>query len=235
MSDKFRNKYRIASIRLQNWDYSRSGFYFVTICTKNRVCFFGSIEKKRDESDIYVKNKLSEIGNIAEKFWLEIPQHFPFVKLDTFVIMPNHVHGIIVIDHQNNKRQNHINNGHTRNIDIKTQDVVKTNIVETPTNIIETNTVETPKLGVSTTITNTNNIKKTTGGKNKKWKSGTLGTIINQYKRICTINARKINSDFAWQSRFYDHIIRNEESYQNIVKYIVNNPLKWENDKFYRT
>ncbi len=57
--------------------------------------------------------------------------------------------------------------------------------------------------------------------------------MINQYKRICTINARKINPDFAWQPRFYDHIIRNEESFNNISKYIINNPQNWNNDELY--
>ncbi len=79
-----------------------------------------------------------------------------------------------------------------------------------------TNNVETPNLGVST-----------------KWQSGSLGVIINQYKCICTINARKINKNFAWQTRFYKHIIRNKKSYEEIVQYIFNNPLKWEDDKYY--
>jgi REP element-mobilizing transposase RayT len=230
MDDKFQNRYRIKSTRLQNWDYSWNGLYFITICTKDRICFFGDIiESKVPGSDIYVKNGLSEIGKIAEKYWLEIPQHFSFVKLDAFVIMPNHVHGIIVIDHRNDKGQNHINDRYIHNIDVKKTDIAKTHIVETP-NIMEIHDVETPKLGVSTTTMENN---KQIGGKNEKWKSGTLGSIINQYKRICTINARKINPDFAWQSRFYDHIIRDKKSYQNIVKYIIDNPLKWKNDKFY--
>ena len=230
MNDKFQNRYRIKSTRLQNWDYSWNGLYFITICTKDRICFFGDIiERETSGSDIYVKNGLSEIGKIAEKYWLEIPQHFSFVKLDAFVIMPNHVHGIIVIDHRNDKRQNHINKGHIRNIDVKKTDIAKTHIVETP-NIMEIHDVETPKLGVSTTTMENN---KQIGGKNEKWKSGTLGAIINQYKRICTINARKINPDFAWQSRFYDRIIRDKTAYQNIFKYIIENPLKWQDDKFY--
>ena len=65
----------------------------------------------------------------------------------------------------------------------------------------------------------------------KNWKPGTLGVIINQYKRIVTINARKINSEFAWQSRYYDHIIRNQKSFYNIRNYIKRNPEKWEDDE----
>jgi len=90
MSKKFRNKYKIESARLKNWDYGSNAAYFVTICTKNRVCFFGDV--------VNTEMKLSRIGQMAHQCWLEIPEHFPFVVLDEFVIMPNHVHGIIIID-----------------------------------------------------------------------------------------------------------------------------------------
>lgn len=83
-------------------------------------------------------------------------------------------------------------------------------------------------MGVSTT-TNATKI----GGKNEKWKPNTIGSIINQYKRIVTINARLIHADFAWQSRFHDHIIRDTQSFETIQNYIANNPLNWEKDKFY--
>ncbi|MGM0565380.1 MAG: hypothetical protein ACQESX_01370 [Bacteroidota bacterium] len=94
--DKFRNKYRIQSARLQNWDYGWNAPYFVTICTANRKLFFGNIMND--------KMNLSEIGEIADKYWLEIPEHFPFVKLDVHVVMPNHVHGIVIIDKPDDER-----------------------------------------------------------------------------------------------------------------------------------
>jgi REP element-mobilizing transposase RayT len=89
MSDKFRDKYRIPSNRLPNWDYSNNGYYFITICTKERKHYFGEI--------INNKMQLSNIGEIVQKYWLTIPNHFPFVELDESIIMPNHIHGIIVI------------------------------------------------------------------------------------------------------------------------------------------
>jgi len=85
-------------------------------------------------------------------------------------------------------------------------------------------------LGVSTTETTGNN---RTAAASQKWYSGTLGAIVNQYKRICTINARKNHSDFVWQSRFHDHIIRNEDSLQRISNYILSNLLNWADDKFF--
>ncbi len=90
MSDKFKNQYRIPSTRLPCWDYSRNGYYFITICTQERRHYFGEIVDN--------KMNLSEIGKIVHKYWFEIPKHFSFVELDEFQIMPNHVHGILIIN-----------------------------------------------------------------------------------------------------------------------------------------
>ncbi len=90
MQNKFQNKYRISSARLQSWDYSTNGTYFITICTQNREHFFGKIQNQ--------EMHLSELGKLAQQFWLEITLHFPFVELGNFVVMPNHVHGILIIN-----------------------------------------------------------------------------------------------------------------------------------------
>lgn len=84
--------------RHKDFDYSQSGFYFITICTKNHQSFFGDVNKSGVEYNPIYKMKLSYIGKIAEKFWFQIPKHFSFVNLDEFVIMPNHIHGIVEID-----------------------------------------------------------------------------------------------------------------------------------------
>ncbi len=71
--------------------------YFVTICTRDQECFFASLRNGKVE--------LSHKGKMAEKYWLEISEHFNGVELDVFVIMPNHVHGIVIIDsHDGNAR-----------------------------------------------------------------------------------------------------------------------------------
>jgi len=75
--------------RLKNYDYSRNWFYFVTICTKNREDFFWEIIKW--------KMYLNEYGDIVEKFWNEIIKHYKNIKIDDFIIMPNHIHGIIIL------------------------------------------------------------------------------------------------------------------------------------------
>ena len=82
-------KHHRRSIRLKEYDYSRFGAYFVTICTQDRKCFLGTVGNETVE--------LSPMGKIVHEFWFEIPKHFQHVRLDVFVVMPNHVHGILLI------------------------------------------------------------------------------------------------------------------------------------------
>ena len=91
MSEKFKNKYRIKSARLQNWDYGSNAAYFVTICTKDRACYFGEV--------IEGKMQLNEIGKIAESEWLKTFEMRPDMNLEMgeYVVMPNHIHAIIGI------------------------------------------------------------------------------------------------------------------------------------------
>jgi len=187
MTDKYRNKYRIQSTRLQNWDYGWNAAYFVTICTKNREHYFGDIV----DGEI----QLSEIGKMAKKCWLEIPQHFPFVKLESFVVMPNRIHGIIVIDK--------IDDGRVDNVTVETQNFAS--------------------------LQQRQSTRKNKFGPQSK----NLASIIRGFKIGVTKNARQIHADFEWQSRFHDHIIRNEKSFNQISKYIINNPNDWGKDKFY--
>jgi REP element-mobilizing transposase RayT len=73
------------SIRIKGYDYSQPGAYFVTICARDRECLLGSVLR------------LNEFGEIAQRCWEEIPGHFPSVELDAFVVMPNHIHAILVV------------------------------------------------------------------------------------------------------------------------------------------
>jgi REP element-mobilizing transposase RayT len=77
------------SVRLRDYNYSQSGAYFVTICTKERACMFGEI--------VDGAMQLNDAGIMVEQCWSDIPNHFPQVDLNAFIVMPNHVHGIIVI------------------------------------------------------------------------------------------------------------------------------------------
>ncbi len=175
---KFKGKYRVESTRLPNRNYAANGWYFVTICTSDRAHFFGDV--------IAGEVQLSAIGKIAQQFWAEIPNHFNDIYIDAYVIMPNHVHGIVVIDCPT---------------DVETRNFASLQ----PTD-------ESNKFG--------------------PLKSGSLQSIIHSYKSVVTRWCRKNGYDnFAWQSRFYDHIIRADGSIDRIREYIINNPAKWEEDK----
>jgi putative transposase len=194
--DKFKNKYRIPSARLQNWDYGANGAYFITICTHNREHYFGKIVQTPNHG--ICDMKLNELGQLAEKYWLEIPNHFPLIELGNFVVMPNHTHGILIVD---------------KNTTVETRLIAS---LPPPTEIpppTETNG------GFS-------------GTKNPMFHDN-ISRIIRWYKGRCSFEMRKIRADFAWQSRFHDHIIRDAQSFENIQNYITNNPVKWAKDKFY--
>ncbi len=182
MNLKYQNKYRIPSTRLPNYDYASDGAYFITICTKNMQHHFGHITNGIMH--------LSEIGQFAEQFWAEIPKHFSHITLGDHVVMPNHMHGILIIDNAK-KRTVSKNNP---NLDIYPKD--KRMAAISP-------------------------------------KSGAIPTIIRSYKSAVTRSARPINKNFAWLPRYYDHIIQNEHAYERIANYIINNPKKWTDDKFY--
>lgn len=86
----FNNKFRVESTRLKEWDYSNPWWYYITISTKNHSPFFGEV--------IHRKMNLNKLGIVTEKCWVEIPKHYQNVEIDYYVIMPNHIHGIIIIN-----------------------------------------------------------------------------------------------------------------------------------------
>lgn len=198
MTDKFQNKYRISSARAPFWDYGCTAAYFVTICTQDRKCYFGDV--------VDGKMNLSGIGIIADVLWHEIKNHTQNVELEQFVVMPNHIHGILIINNDNDVGATH--------------DDGITHPVETTHALSLQQQQQSPP-------------QQTIGQKRFQHQGkNTLSSIIGSYKSAVTKHAHRLGFDFAWQSRFHDHIIRNEQSFQTIADYIANNPLKWGNDKF---
>ena len=226
MSDKFLDMYRIPSSRAEWWDYGWNAAYFVTICTQNRECYFGDVFNG--------EIKLSEIGKIAKEEWLKTPAIRPDmnIKLDEFVVMPNHFHAIIRIgENQYNKRNAVLNDDNDNHDDVETPCMASLQYMACPQYIIETQSnTETRSIASlqwpSNIVVNTKN-KFAPQSKN-------LSSIIRGFKSAVTKQACLIHAEFAWQSRFYDHIIRNEESFQHISEYIRNNPVNWQTDQFYQ-
>ena len=194
---KFRGTYRVHSTRLQNWDYSWNGRYFITINTAYREYFFGQVSNQIMQ--------LSSIGELAHRFWHEIPDHFPHVYLDAYVVMPNHIHGIVILD-----------NPYDNKWDYSDQSEDEKNGKD------------------QNNFTDTLSSSLTPGQKRfQNQGQNTISSIIGSYKSVVTRNARKINQDFGWQNRFWDHIIRDKKSYQRIRRYIINNPKNWKRDCFF--
>ncbi len=98
MADLFINKYRRQTRRNRTHDYGSNCWYLITINTFNRKKHFGEIEAMGDRPSLHP----TSIGQIAMDYWLQIPQHYPYVELNAFVIMPNHLHGILKIQQISN-------------------------------------------------------------------------------------------------------------------------------------
>lgn len=154
-------------IRLQHYDYTNNGYYFITICCINRLPLLGHI---CDDKMI-----LNECGKITHDTWRDSENKRKNIKLHNFIIMPNHMHAIIEIKEQ-------LENIHQGKF-------------------------------IS--------------------QSNTIGSIIRGYKSSVSSQLKHIFNHSVWQKNYYEHIIRNEQSYQMISEYIQNNPLLWEQDRFY--
>ena len=208
MADKYQNKYRIASARAPFWNYGWNAAYFITICTQDRTCYFGEIQRKGEDAI----NCLSGIGKIAHDCWMQIPNYFPFVTLGNHIVMPNHVHGIIIIDKPDDGRNGDIDDVHDAH-DVETRLIASLPPHPPPSPNNK------PPGGFA-------------GDKNPMLHDN-LSKIIRWYKGRSTFEMRKIHADFAWQPRFHDHIIRDNKAFRNISAYIVRNPEKWNVDRFY--
>jgi putative transposase len=204
------------SIRLKDYDYSSPGEYFVTICSFDHECIFGEIVEE--------EMKLSPQGVIAEQCWKEIPKHFNNTELDAFVVMPNHVHGIIIL---NDYGRDLIDQIPDKGNDSQLIHQIPNKRNDSPlihqirNDNIQTNVVQ---------QTDVMNHVPTEWGLMKNSKQ-TLGKIVRHFKS----RASKMIHDagyetFRWQSRYYDHIIRDDRDLNNIREYIAGNVFKWSID-----
>jgi putative transposase len=229
MSEKSKynpNIHHRRSIRLKGYDYSQAGLYFITICCQDRIHRFGHVANG--------EMKLNEFGTIAFNEWEKLPERFTNFELDVFQIMPNHMHGIIVLNDidkwagaspaQNNmENQNDLDKGSgaspAQNNTENQNDLDKGSGASPAQNNME----------------NQNDLDKGSGAS----PAPTIFDIVGAYKSlvvnvcidICNLENKRLGK--LWQRNYYEHIIRDERSYQNISNYIINNPAKWEEDKFF--
>ena len=184
------------SIRLQGYDYSQNGAYYVTLCTQNRECLFGEIVKG--------EMILNEYGKIVEQCWNNLSNHYDNIELDAYVIMPNHFHGIILITDTVDNVDNVDNVGAIHELPLH----------ESPIH----------ELPIQSPIQSPQQRRKML-----------LPKIVGRFKMN---SAKQINQMrntpgiSVWQRNYYEHIIRNDKSLENIRNYIINNPSEWYYDDY---
>jgi REP element-mobilizing transposase RayT len=187
---------RRRSIRLEQYDYAQPGAYFVTLCTQARTCVFGEVAN----GAVHV----SDAGRLVATLWKDIPRRFPRIELDMFVVMPNHIHGIIVIS-----------DGETAIIEGSAQATATAPVVgarfrnsEDEENRATTRVA--PTIGkVVAAFKSLSTVVYIRGVKEKRWPAF--------HERL-------------WQRNYYEHVIRDEADLNRIRRYIDENPLKWEFD-----
>ena len=191
MKKLYKNKYRSETTRLKGWDYSKPGRYFITICTYNKDYLFGEIKGGIME--------LSNFGQIALQEWWKSFEMRTELFCDAFVIMPNHIHGIVGIDKIIGDGLPVETHGRASQQQQQQQQQQQNHGVA----------YRSPK---------------------------SVSSFVAGFKSSAT---KKINEcrhspkDPVWQSRFHDHIIRNEIEFFRIKNYIINNPKNWKEDSFF--
>ncbi|MBD2127800.1 transposase [Microcoleus sp. ZQ-A2] len=201
-------KHHRCSIRLKGYDYTQVGAYYFTICCHHRRCLLGEIQ-----ADVM---HLNIVGATVKAVWENLPRHFPLIELDAFVVMPNHVHGIIVItDSAVNCNPNRNSNP---NPNCRGEAFVPGYKNTSPES---SSTNASPFPGCNDTLPP------------RGTQSGSIGAIIQNFKSVATRRVNRItrNSGTLWQRNYHEEIIRNEKAYENIRRYIVENPLSWDEDE----
>lgn len=193
-----KDRHRRHSIRLKNYDYSRAGAYFLTLCAWKKECHFGIIEN----SEI----RMNEIGRIIDEEWLRTPMIRKEIDLDVFIVMPNHIHGIVVInDGVNGEGAGDDGvNGDGANNDRANNDGANG---------------RSPLPGHNARL---------------QMRPKSVSSFVAGYKSAVTARINRLrNTPGApvWQRNYYEHIIRDENELSRIREYIMTNPLKWAEDK----
>jgi putative transposase len=229
------NIYKRQTIRLKGYDYTQAGVYFVTLVSWQRQCLFGHVVKGM--------MILNDIGQIIQKEWQILSGHFPGIRLEELVVMPNHLHGIVVIED---------NNRATRTVGGNTQSISQYATKEFGTSEDGSPLQQSEKelsVGAIRLLMKGSKYGKPSGnyqGKDLPRGSpllrqngpppGSLGAVIGQLKSRATRRIWKLpgqNQVAIWQRNYYEHIVRNEREYQRIIEYIEANPTQWQEDMLY--
>ena len=205
-----RERHHRRSIRLRNYDYAQAGAYFVTVCTHDRQCLFGEIE----DGEVH----LNGMGEIVAACWDAIPAHFPDVELDAFVVMPNHVHGVLVIAAPSLEPT-----------------------LEPPTAVAPLQASRPGPGGgrwwsgrnevVGDRATHASPLRG--GGPPRGPKPRSVGAVVGSFKAAVSRRITGVHGTAGgsiWQRNYYEHVIRDERDLDRIRPYIAANPARWPDD-----
>lgn len=201
----FKNKYRIESNRLKNWNYASNGMYFITICCANRQCLFGEIQDNKmilNNNGIIVSDEINKSIELRDK-WI----------FHNWIIMPNHIHLLVEINDNSEKF-----NYSTKTILDNEIDIEIRNLFLTIPEELDCSPTQSKK------EINENN--------NKLYRRPkSISSFVAQFKAKITkqINLKN-GTDSVWQSNYHDSIIRSHEGFQKVYYYIQNNPKNWKQD-----
>jgi len=196
------------SIRLRGYDYSQQGAYFITLCLQNRRHLFGRVHNKT--------MLLSAMGQIAHQHWLQLTERWPHLELGAFQVMPNHFHGVLII--------------------VGAPVGVPLAGTQTPDEIPDADPVGEPRPGSQERAPARGGPTAARGAP-----TATVGEIIGTYKSLVATDCLKLfkkehpgkQLGKFWQRDYWEHIIRDQRAFDNISNYIVQNPAKWDEDRFY--
>ena len=202
-------KHNRRSIRLPLYNYSKPGFYFITLCTWKKECLFGTVHNNNMSLNVY--------GEAAPDLWSSLPNRFEHVVLDEYVVMPNHIHGILEIRNDSSDQKIHMGEssvGAIHELPLTSRTVLHGDraIRELP--------LQNQKI-VPDHLKRRRMIVPKVAGYFK----------MNAAREINRI--RNVQGIPVWQRSYYDHIIRNEEERNSIREYIRNNPVSWDKDNYY--
>jgi putative transposase len=213
------------SIRLPGYDYAQPGAYFVTICTHERECVLGDI--------VNGHMRLSDLGDIVARFWLQVPVRFPSVIVDACVTMPNHGHATIIIT---DTRRGVVATPDPTRADNDAGQGRETQPLRNPVHPgadIRRGVVATP---VPTPVPPCDAAVGGQGRETQPLRNPTLGQIVAFYKYQTTKTINRMRDMVGirfWQRNYWEHVIRNEAEMQRIREYIQTNPARWSDDQLH--
>ncbi len=224
------------SIRLQGYDYSKPGGYFITLCTQDREPIFGKIT-----GGVFIP---SEAGTMVTRYWLHIEAEYENIKLDEYIVMPDHMHMILWLTEEMS------DDIHPSNTMLVRADLVPAPADKTDESMMakigDKDLVEEVKMadktgpqlvraGLVPALAEMATLRPTAGTRPAATPTN-VGSVIGAYKSRTTCEyIRHVKQDRwkpfnkrIWQRNYYEHIIRNRNELERIRQYIKNNPLKWE-------